>query len=135
MYSSDLYIGYLNKEVPVGREKIIKVVLQEDTKALDEGGVMGYGVQKKEDRTGSVGNVNAEKLNTQSNANIGQALQGRIAGVDIVSQGGNPGASAKIMVRGIGTLNNASPLYLVDGMYMIGTDHVNPRDTASSDVL
>ena len=120
------YIGYLTKEVPVGTQKIINVVLQEDTKALDEVVVIGYGVQKKADLTGSVANVNAEKLNTQSNANIGQALQGRIAGVDIVSQGGNPGASAKIMVRGIGTLNNASPLYIVDGMYMNGIDHVNP---------
>ncbi len=129
------YIGYLTKEVPVGTQKIINVVLQEDTKALDEVVVIGYGVQKKADLTGSVANVNAEKLNTQSNANIGQALQGRIAGVDIVSQGGNPGASAKIMVRGIGTLNNASPLYIVDGMYMNGIDHVNPSDIASIDVL
>ena len=72
---------------------------------------------------------------TQSNANIGQALQGKIAGVDIVSQGGAPGSGTRIMVRGIGTLNNASPLYIVDGMYMNSIDHINPNDIASIDVL
>ncbi len=129
------YIGYLSKEVAVGNQKVINVVLLDDTKALDEVVVIGYGTQKKADLTGSVANVNAEKLNTQSNANIGQALQGKIAGVDIVSQGGTPGAGARIMVRGIGTLNNASPLYIVDGMYMSGIDHINPNDIASIDVL
>ena len=97
--------------------------------------VIGYGVQKKADLTGSVANINTEKLNTQSNANIGQALQGKIAGVDIVSQGGAPGSGTRIMVRGIGTLNNASPLYIVDGMYMNSIDHINPNDIASIDVL
>ena len=112
------YIGYLTKEVAVGNQQNIRVVLLEDTKTLDEVVVIGYGTQKKADLTGSVANVSAEKLNTQSNANIGQALQGKIAGVDIVSQGGNPGSGSRIMVRGIGTLNNASPLFIVDGMYM-----------------
>lgn len=129
------YIGYLTKEVAVGNQKEIRIVLTEDTKALDEVVVIGYGTQKKADLTGSVANINAEKLNTQSNANIGQALQGKIAGVDIVSQGGNPGAGARIMVRGIGTLNNAAPLYIVDGMYMSNINHINPNDIASIDVL
>lgn len=129
------YIGYLTKEVAVGNQQNIRVVLLEDTKTLDEVVVIGYGTQKKADLTGSVANVSAEKLNTQSNANIGQALQGKIAGVDIVSQGGNPGAGSRIMVRGIGTLNNASPLFIVDGMYMTGIDHINPNDIASIDVL
>lgn len=129
------YIGYLTKEVVVGNQKTVRIVLQEDTKTLDEVVVIGYGTQKKADLTGSVANVSAEKLNTQSNANIGQALQGKIAGVDIVSQGGSPGAGTRIMVRGIGTLNNAAPLYIVDGMYMSGIDHINPNDIASIDVL
>lgn len=129
------YIGYLTKEIAVGNQQSVRVVLLEDTKTLDEVVVIGYGTQKKADLTGSVANVSAEKLNTQSNANIGQALQGKIAGVDIVSQGGNPGAGSRIMVRGIGTLNNASPLFIVDGMYMTGIDHINPNDIASIDVL
>src|SRR5690606_21022727 len=69
------------------------------------------------------------------NANIGQAIQGKIAGVDIVSQGGAPGAGSRIMIRGIGTLNNASPLYIVDGIYMNNMDNINPNDVESSNVL
>lgn len=129
------YIGYLTQEVVPGKQTSLRITLKEDTKALDEVVVIGYGTQKKADLTGSVANVNTEKLNTQSNATIGQALQGRIAGVDIVSQGGTPGGGTRIMVRGIGTLNNSAPLYIVDGMYMDGIDHINPNDIASIDVL
>lgn len=129
------YIGYLTQETVINNQKSIRFLLKEDRKTLDEVVVIGYGVQKKADLTGSVANINTEKLNTQSNANIGQALQGKIAGVDIVSQGGAPGSGTRIMVRGIGTLNNASPLYIVDGMYMNSIDHINPNDIASIDVL
>lgn len=129
------YIGYLTQETVINNQKSIRFLLKEDTKTLDEVVVIGYGVQKKADLTGSVANINTEKLNTQSNANIGQALQGKIAGVDIVSQGGAPSSGTRIMVRGIGTLNNASPLYIVDGMYMNSIDHINPNDIASIDVL
>lgn len=129
------YIGYLTQETVINNQKSIRFLLKEDTKTLDEVVVIGYGVQKKADLTGSVANINTEKLNTQSNANIGQALQGKIAGVDIVSQGGALGSGTRIMVRGIGTLNNASPLYIVDGMYMNSIDHINPNDIASIDVL
>lgn len=129
------YIGYLTQETVINNQKSIRFLLKEDTKTLDEVVVIGYGVQKKADLTRSVANINTEKLNTQSNANIGQALQGKIAGVDIVSQGGAPGSGTRIMVRGIGTLNNASPLYIVDGMYMNSIDHINPNDIASIDVL
>lgn len=129
------YIGYLTQETVINNQKSIRFLLKKDTKTLDEVVVIGYGVQKKADLTGSVANINTEKLNTQSNANIGQALQGKIAGVDIVSQGGAPGSGTRIMVRGIGTLNNASPLYIVDGMYMNSIDHINPNDIASIDVL
>lgn len=129
------YIGYLPKEIVVGNQKSIRILLTEDTKTLDEVVVIGYGTQKKADLTGAVANVSTEKLNTQSNVNIGQALQGKIAGVDIVSQGGAPGQSSRIMVRGIGTLNNANPLYIVDGMYMSNMDNLNPNDIESIDVL
>ncbi len=128
------FIGYTTQDV-VCNDKSINVILKEDSKALDEVVVIGYGTQKKADLTGSVANIGADKLTTQSNVNIGQALQGKIAGVDIVSQGGTPGSGSRIMVRGIGTLNNASPLYVVDGMYMSDIDHLNPNDIKSIDVL
>ena len=129
------YIGYLTKEITITNQNTLRVILVEDTKTLDEVVVIGYGTQKKADLTGSVANISTEKLSTQSNVNIGQALQGKIAGVDIVSQGGAPGQSSRIMVRGIGTLNNASPLYIVDGMYMSSMDHLNPNDIESMQIL
>lgn len=128
------FVGYKSQEI-VWDGSPISVALKEDTEVLDEVVVIGYGVQKKADLTGSVANISAEKLNTQSNATIGQALQGKIAGVDIVSQGGAPGSGTRVMVRGIGTLNNSAPLYIVDGMYMSGIDHINPGDIESIDVL
>lgn len=129
------YVGMKTAEVAVQGTTPLQIVLQPDSELLDEVVVVGYGTQKKADLTGSVANIGADKLTTQSNANIGQALQGKIAGVDIVSQGGAPGSGARIMVRGIGTLNNAAPLYIVDGMYMSGVDHLNPNDIESIDVL
>ena len=129
------YVGYKSQEVVANGTSLKNIILLEDSKTLNELVVIGYGTQRKADLTGSVANVDATKLNTQSNSTIGQALQGKIAGVDIVSQGGQPGSGARIMVRGIGTLNNASPLYIVDGMYMSGIDHINPSDIQSIDVL
>ena len=129
------YVGYSTKLIKTGNSSSLSVIMKEDNKALREIVVIGYGTQRKADLTGSVANVDATKLNTQSNSTIGQALQGKIAGVDIVSQGGQPGSGSRIMVRGIGTLNNASPLYIVDGMYMSGIDHINPSDIQSIDVL
>ncbi len=129
------YIGFQTQQLKASANKDLAITLREDTEVLEEVVVVGYGTQKKKDLTGSVANISADKLNTQSNATIGQALQGKIAGVDIVSQGGVPGGSTRIMVRGIGTLNNSAPLYIVDGMYMSGIDHINPNDIASIDVL
>lgn len=129
------YVGYKPKEAIANRSSLQDIVLLEDSKVLNELVVIGYGTQRKADLTGSVANVDATKLNSQSNSTIGQALQGKIAGVDIVSQGGTPGSGSRIMVRGIGTLNNSSPLYIVDGMYMSSIDHINPSDIQSIDVL
>lgn len=129
------YIGYTSQEISASGKQTLTITMKDDSKALEEVVVIGYGTQKKADLTGSVANVGADKLNTQSNTTIGQALQGKIAGVDIVSQGGTPGGKTRVMVRGIGTLNNSSPLYIVDGMYMSGIDHINPNDIESIDVL
>lgn len=129
------YVGFTTQTIVARSANAGSIVMKEDNKTLDELVVIGYGTQRKADLTGSVANVDASKLNTQSNANIGQALQGKIAGVDIVSQGGLPGSGMRVMVRGIGTLNNAAPLYIVDGMYMSSIDQINPSDIKSIDVL
>lgn len=129
------YVGFLPQQVVANSTTLKNITLHEDNKTLEELVVIGYGTQRKADLTGSVANIDASKLNTQSNTTIGQALQGKISGVDIVSQGGQPGSGSRIMVRGIGTLNNAAPLYIVDGMYMSSIDHINPSDIQSIDVL
>lgn len=129
------YVGYITKSLVVNGVSMGATTLREDYKNLEELVVIGYDVQRKADLTGSVANVDASKLNAQSNATIGQALQGKIAGVDIVSQGGYPGGGTLIMNRGIGTFNNATPLYIVDGMYMSSIDHINPSDIETIDVL
>ncbi len=128
------FVGYSAKEVKVtAAEMIIRIEAQPGQ--LNDVVVVGYGSQRKSDLTGAVANISANKLNTQSNPNIGQALQGKIAGVDIVSQGGAPGSGTRISIRGIGTLNNANPLFIVDGIYMNSMDNINPNDVASIDVL
>ena len=129
------YVGYKTQDIALNGQTTLSIKLVPDSELLGEVVVVGYGTQKKSDLTGAVSNVSSDKLSTQSNVNIGQALQGRIAGVDIVSQGGAPGSGTRVMVRGIGTLNNATPLYIVDGMYMSGIDHINPSDIKSIDVL
>lgn len=129
------YIGYLGQEVSTVGLTSLSIVLQEDMKSLDEIVVIGYGTMRKKDLTGAVANISADNLNTESNTNILRAMQGKIAGVDIVSQGGEPGIGAKIMVRGIGTFNNSAPLYIVDGMYLNDINFLNPTDIESIDVL
>lgn len=129
------YIGYNSQEIKVGRQSTLHIALREDTQALDEVVVIGYGTQKKADLTGAVANVKAENLNVESNTNVMRALQGKIAGVEIVSQGGDPGSGTRVMVRGIGTFNNSSPLYIVDGMYVDDINFLNPNDIESIDVL
>lgn len=129
------YIGFSSQTIKAGNKSFYDIILKDDQLMMDEVVVVGYGTQKKSDLTGAISNISSDKLNTQSNINIGQALQGKIAGVDIVSQGGAPGSGLKIMVRGIGTFGNSAPLYIVDGMYMGGIDHLNPNDIATIDVL
>lgn len=129
------YLGYLSQEIAANTNRPVDIILKEDLAELEEVVVIGYGTQRKKDLTGAVSNISAEKLNTQSNVNIGQAIQGKIAGVDVVSQGGAPGSGSRITIRGIGTLNNVNPLYIVDGIYMNNMDNINPNDVESIDVL
>lgn len=128
------YIGFKNQEITVGAQATIDIVLQEDTKVLDEVVVIGYGVQKKKLVTGATAQVkgdNIAKLNTTTPL---QAMQGQTPGVSIASTSGQPGSDMKVSIRGLGTVGNASPLYLIDG---VGGDisTLNPADIESIDVL
>ena len=131
------FIGYKTQTVAVKGRKSISVVLQEDTKTLDEVVVVGYGTMKKSDISGAVTTVNQEAVMRRVPQNIGQALQGAAAGVIVTQQDGAPDANAAIRIRGVGTINgDASPLYVVDGV-QVGTNanFVNPSDIERIEIL
>ena len=131
------FIGYKTQTVAVKGRKSISVVLQEDTKTLDEVVVVGYGTMKKSDISGAVTTVNQEAVMRRVPQNIGQALQGAAAGVMVTQQDGAPDANAAIRIRGVGTINgDASPLYVVDGV-QVGTNanFVNPSDIERIEIL
>lgn len=130
------YIGYKSQEVPVRGLRNFQIVLKEDVEALDEVVVIGYGVQKKSVVTASIARVGADELDKVSPVRIDNALKGLAAGVTVTSASGQPGAASRIRVRGIGTINNSDPLYIVDGMPIEGgLDYLNPNDIQSIEVL
>lgn len=132
------YIGYLTKDIPVGNNSRIAVKLAEDTQNLDEVVVVGYGVQKKSDLTGSVSNIKSEKLMERPATTVEQALAGRVAGVNVSTNSGRPGGRTSIQIRGYSSINATSnPLYVVDGVVWEGggLDAINPNDIESIDVL
>ena len=128
------YIGYITKKVKVGDESNYNIALDEDRASLDEVVVIGYGVQKKKLVTGATVQVKGENIAKLNTTNPLQAMQGQTPGVNIASTSGQPGSGMKVQIRGLGTIGNSGPLYLIDG---IGGDinSVNPADIESIDVL
>lgn len=115
-------IGYKTQEVVVGNQKQLTITLNEDTEVLDEVVVVGYGTMRKVDLTGSVGSVTGEKLRQTVSVNADQMIQGRIAGVQVASNSGAPGAASSIRVRGATSINGDNePLYIIDGIPMNGS--------------
>jgi len=129
------YTGYTSLEVPLAGRSQVDISLKEDDGLLNEVVVVGYGTQRKSDLTGAVGTVKAKDIERIPTASVEQALQGKIAGVYVSPSSGAPGAGATIRIRGTGTLNNAGPLYVVDGMLLEDASFVNPQDVASIEVL
>ena len=128
------YIGYLTKEVKAGQNLII--VLEEDTKTLDEVVVIGYGTVKKRDLTGSVASVSADALVANPVSDVSQALQGKLPGVSITTQDGRPGADVAIRVRGGGSISQSnSPLFIVDGFPASSISDIPADQIQSIDVL
>ena len=132
------YIGYIPQEIKVENKRELKIILKEDTETLDEVVVVGYGVQKKSDVTGAMIRVNSDELNSRPAANAFEAMQGKAAGVDIVSNE-RPGEIGTINVRGVRSLSASNtPLYVVDGIPLMSTSGIetlNPQDIESIDVL
>ena len=111
------YIGYLTKEVPVGSQSVLKIILSEDTQNLEEVVVIGYGSVKKSDLTGAVGSIQVDKVQGISVKSVDQMLQGRTSGLYMVQNSGMPGASSTVRIRGGNSISGGNePLYIIDGM-------------------
>jgi len=130
------YIGFLTKEVPVGSQSVINVVLEEDASKLDEVVVVGFGVQKKDNVTGATGSVDmADVLGNRPVTNPISAIQGTIPGLQITTNAGQPGATGLgINIRGITSINGGSPLILLNNV-PVSIEDINPQDVASISVL
>jgi TonB-linked SusC/RagA family outer membrane protein len=130
------YIGYLEQQIPVNGKTTINVSLVEDSQALDEVVVVGYGTQKKVNLSGSVSSINVgELMESRPITNVSHALAGMAAGVQVSSASNQPGNDdASITVRGQGTLNDASPLVIIDGVES-SINSVNPQDIESMSIL
>ena len=131
------YIGYLSQEITVGNQAAINVTLSEDSQALDEVVVVGYGVMRKSDVTGSIGVAKGDELTKNQNFSALDNLRGKVSGVNIFSNSSQPGAySNRVVIRGMATINaSTNPLYVVDGVVMENFDLVNPNDIESMEVL
>ncbi|MBN2520083.1 MAG: TonB-dependent receptor [Bacteroidales bacterium] len=129
------YVGYVSQTIKVGDQTIINVVLEEETKELDEIVVIGYGVQKKKLSTGANLNVKGEDIQALNTTSSIDALKGLSPGVSITQNNGVPGSGNKIFIRGIGTTGNYNPLYIVDGIAVGDIDYLSPSDIESIDVL
>lgn len=128
------FIGYLPERVELNGKSSIDIVMIEDITSLDELVVIGYGAQKKSDLTGAVSVVDVKEMTKTSNSNMGSMLQGRVAGVNVTSDG-QPGADPTIRIRGIGTFNNNDPLYVIDGVIVDGIRDFSPNDVETMQVL
>lgn len=132
------YIGYITQSLAVKGTSSFRITLDEDMQLLNEVVVVGYGVQKKSDLTGAVVSVGAKEIEARPVTNALQAMQGRMAGVDITSSE-RPGELGQVRIRGVRSVNATNePLYVVDGMPIMGTNamvSINPRDIESIDVL
>lgn len=122
-------VGHTPQRIIVGNKDIINVILVEDNTFLDDVVVVGYGTQRRSDVTGSIGSVSSAEIEDEPVLQVGQALQGKIAGLQVSQNSGTPGAGLLIRVRGTGTVNNAEPLYVVDG-----NPNIDPRDLAPDQI-
>ncbi len=131
------YIGYKALEVSVGGKSTLNVTLEEDAAALGEVIVVGYGSQKKSQTTGAISQVSAKQIQEMPITSLGQAMQGRVAGVDVSQSGSKPGSVPKILIRGRRSFNAGNdPLYVVDGIPLsAGYEDMNPSDIQSMEVL
>ncbi|WP_158551393.1 TonB-dependent receptor [Rhodohalobacter sp. SW132] len=129
------YIGYQTQEIAIDGRSEINVSLSEIELVGEDLVVVGYGTQRRRDVTGSVSRVSGERISRIATQSVDQALQGVAAGVQVTPSSGAPGAGSVIRIRGVGTLGDASPLFVVDGMTTDNINYLNPNDIESVDIL
>jgi len=130
------YIGYLAQDITVGTQSVINIVLQEDSQALEEVVVVGYGVQRKSDLTGAISSVDNSKLVSKGATTVMESLQGQVPGVDITQSSSRVGEGFNISIRGKSTLGEStSPLFVVDGIVTDDINFLNPSDIEKIDIL
>ena len=129
------FLGFTKLEVPINARTEINVVLKEAQTALNEVVVIGYGTVRRSDLTGAIASVKGADIKAQGVSDITRSLQGKMPGVTIESAGGDPGAGTRILIRGVGSLGNATPLYIVDGVQVASINNLNQTDIESIDVL
>ena len=129
-------LGYADKQVEVGNQSVITIALEEDVTYLDETVVIGYGVQKKSDLTGAVASVREDDLKNRSTSDAAAALQGKVAGVQVITNSGAPGSGTGIQVRGVSSNSgNIGPLIIVDGLKVSSIQYLDPSLIESMEVL
>lgn len=129
------FIGYITEEVAVNGQTSINISMTEDVASLQEVVVVGYGTQKKSDLTGSVGSVSSQQLTQIATPDVAGALSGRVAGVNVTAASGEPGSGTKIRVRGVTSINNSDPIYVVDGFQVNDISYLTPGDIESTEIL
>jgi TonB-linked SusC/RagA family outer membrane protein len=129
------FIGYETQEITIGSQSIFTIALEPSKVMLSELVVIGYGTVRKSDLTGSVGSVKAKELTKVTSLNPEQSLQGKVAGVQVTSTSGAPGATPSVRIRGVGTFNNSSPIYVVDGVILENISFLNTADIESMEIL
>lgn len=128
-------VGYLNIEQTLVSGTSASIVMKENVETLGEVLVVGYGTQKKANITGSIAKMGSKELEELPTTTVGEALQGRVAGVNVTSTSGAPGATQKVVIRGVATNGSTQPLYVVDGMATGNIDNIEPSDVESISVL
>lgn len=129
------YIGYNDKMIRIGSSKVFNIEMEEATSQIEEIVVVGYGTVKKSDVTGSVSSIKASAIARQPVSNAAQALQGLVPGVTVSANSGAPGGSITVRIRGIGSVGNSDPLYVVDGMPIDNISYLSTSEIESLEVL
>jgi len=131
------FVGYINQEVRVGNDRVFNIKMLSSAMEMEEVVVIGYGVQRRSDITGSISSVRAADLENRSSSNAAAALQGKAAGIQVSTLSGNPGEASQIRIRGYSSNNggSTSPLYVVDGLIVDNLTYLNPNVIESMEIL